>query len=69
MEAQDWISPSEAAISLNLSGQYIRQLMRKGKLRHIWTSLGRLIDPESIEDFRAARVIDGRGRRHIENRG
>jgi hypothetical protein len=54
MEAEYWLSPSEAALSLGISGQYTRKLMRQGKLTHIWTSLGRLIDPSSIEEFRAS---------------
>jgi excisionase family DNA binding protein len=56
MEAELWLSPMEAARSLDVHVQYVRKLMRQGKLTHIWTSLGRLIDPASIDEFRASWV-------------
>jgi excisionase family DNA binding protein len=67
MEAETWLSPMEAARSLNVHVQYTRKLMRQGKLTHIWTSLGRLIDPNSIEEFRSSWVR--RKRQNPEDNG
>jgi len=62
MEAQDYLAPSEAARSLGVSSIYVRKLMVQGKLRYIRTALGRLVEPESIEEFRAARASNVRSR-------
>ena len=58
-----WISPSEAARRLGLSGDYVRDLCDAGRLRIQRTALGRLIHAESVERFRRereARLTDGK---------
>lgn len=51
----DGITTKEAARRLDLTPQRIRQLMKAGKLTHIQTPLGRLIDPLALERFQVQR--------------
>ncbi len=44
-----WLSPSEAGRVLGTSGQWVKQLARRGKLRGVETSLGLLVDPDDVE--------------------
>ncbi len=44
-----WLSPSEAGRVLGTSGQWVKQLARRGKLRGVETSLGWLVDPDDVE--------------------
>jgi excisionase family DNA binding protein len=70
MEASTYLAPSEAARSLGVSAVYVRKLMEQGKLRFVWTSLGRLVEPQSIEEVRSARAVSSRTRRpHSANVG
>jgi excisionase family DNA binding protein len=70
MEQNTWLSPSEAARSLNISSEYIRKLCLQGKLAYVLTSLGRLIDPESVETFRASWLPRNRaGHTAVESNG
>jgi len=58
-----WISSSEAARRLKLSGDYVRDLCDAGRLRVQRTALGRLIHAASVERFRRereARQTDGK---------
>lgn len=48
-EIATWLSPSEAGRVLGTSGQWVKQLARRGKLRGVETSLGWLVDPEDAE--------------------
>jgi len=63
MEATTYLAPSEAARSLGVSAVYIRKLMAQGKLRYVWTSLGRLVEPASVEEVRVVRAASPRTRR------
>jgi hypothetical protein len=44
-----WLSPSEAGRVLGTTGQWVKQLARRGKLRGVETSLGWLVDPDDVE--------------------
>jgi excisionase family DNA binding protein len=67
---QDWLSPSEAARNLNISSEQVRKLMRQGKLTYIWTSLGRLIQPESIDAFKSTWIPrSNAGRKAVATNG
>lgn len=48
-EVATWLSPSEAGRVLGTSGQWVKQLARRGELRGIETSLGWLVDPGDVE--------------------
>ncbi|MGH3089545.1 MAG: hypothetical protein ACRDSJ_19830 [Rubrobacteraceae bacterium] len=48
-EVANWLSTSEAGRVLGTSGQWVKQLARRGKLRGVETSLGWLVDPEDVE--------------------
>ncbi len=51
-----WLSPSEAGRVLGTSGQWVKQLARRGKLRGVETSLGWLIDPDDVERLASERL-------------
>lgn len=60
-----WITPSQAARRMKVSAQLVGWLCRKGRLEHVVTPLGRLIDPESVEQLvkeRETREARKRGR-------
>lgn len=48
-EVATWLAPSEAGQILGTSGQWVKQLARRGKLRGVETSLGWLVDPDDVE--------------------
>jgi hypothetical protein len=48
-EIANWLAPSQAGRVLGTSGQWVKQLARRGKLRGIETSLGWLVDPDDVE--------------------
>jgi|SRR5215211_5566892 len=48
-EVGTWLAPSEAGEFLGTSGQWVKQLARRGKLRGVETSLGWLVDPHDVE--------------------
>lgn len=56
----DLLSVSEAAQRLHLSAQRVRVLADLGRLPCVWTSLGRLFEPEVVEQFAATRGPFGR---------
>lgn len=47
----EWLTPAQAANRLGISGQRVRQLLDAGRLNHIRTPLGRLVDPRDVETF------------------
>lgn len=49
MNMERWLSPAEAGKRLGCSSQNVVRLCKNGTLRFVWTQLGRLIDPESVE--------------------
>jgi excisionase family DNA binding protein len=55
LEVQEWLSPSEAARELGVTPLRVRQLLSEGRLSHVRTSLGRLLDPADVERLRAER--------------
>lgn len=55
-EVANWLSPSEAGRVLGTSGQWVKQLARRGQLRGVETSLGWLIDPHDAERLAGERL-------------
>ena len=55
-EVASWLSPSEAGRVLGTSGQWVKQLARRGKLRGVETSLGWLVDPDDVERLASERL-------------
>ncbi len=55
-EVATWLSPSEAGRVLGNSGQWVKQLARRGKLRGVETSLGWLVDPDDVERLASERL-------------
>jgi excisionase family DNA binding protein len=50
-----WITPHEAAVILRCTPANVVRLANVGELRFHRTKLGRLIDPESVEELRIQR--------------
>ncbi len=48
-----YLAPVEAAEQLNVTTEWIRQLMRRDELAYKETPLGRLISQESLDSYRA----------------
>jgi len=48
-EVENYLSPSEAGRILGTSGQWVKQLARRGELEGVETALGWLIEPRSVE--------------------
>lgn len=55
-EIATWLSPSEAGRVLGTSGQWVKELARRGKLRGVETSLGWLVDPDDVERLASERL-------------
>lgn len=53
-----WLSPSQAALRLERSAQWVRDLADRGVLNAVRTPLGRLIDPASIDAMLRNRKIN-----------
>ena len=63
-DIENYLTPSEAGSVLGTSGNWAKQLVRRGELEGIETHLGWLIEPESVAraaDIRAAKAA-GRAR-------
>lgn len=61
LEAQaEWLTPAQTANKLGVSGQRVRQLLDAGRLNHVKTPLGRLVDPEDVETLARQRKEGGR---------
>jgi excisionase family DNA binding protein len=63
-ELVDLLTTSQVARLLKVSDQWVRTLLRNGRLAHVATPLGRLIPREAVE--RLARERRGRRRQRIE---
>ena len=48
-DVENYLSPSEAGSVLGTSGNWVKQLARRGDLEGVETHLGWLIEPESVE--------------------
>ena len=55
-----WLTTSQAARRMERSAKWTRQLAERGALRSVQTALGRLIDPESVDELRRARDAGSR---------
>lgn len=55
-DVEDYLSPSEAGQILGTSGQWVKQLARRGELTGVETSLGWLIEPSSVERLASKRL-------------
>lgn len=60
MQSADWITPSQAAVLLKCSPQWVRELADKGIIGMQRTPLGRLISRHDVER-RAASQDEGEG--------
>jgi hypothetical protein len=56
------LGPSDAGRQLGVTGQWVRQLVERGELKGIKTSLGTLVDRRDVERLAAERQAKGRGR-------
>jgi hypothetical protein len=61
-DVENYLSPSEAGEILGTSGQWIKQLARRGELDAVETHLGWLIEPASVERLADRRVKKAEGR-------
>ena len=55
MEQLDWLSPAQAATSRGVTPFRVRQLLSAGRIAHVRTALGRLVDPADVERLAAER--------------
>jgi hypothetical protein len=55
----EWLSPSQAARRLDISSNWVRKLSDRGTLRSVGTTLGRLINPSSVDELVRARQQRG----------
>jgi excisionase family DNA binding protein len=53
--AEDLIGPSEAARALGCSPQWVKQLVRRGELAGIKTSIGTVVRRRAVEQFAETR--------------
>jgi hypothetical protein len=61
-DVENYLSPSEAGEILGTSGQWVKQLARRGELEAVETHLGWLIEPGSVERLADRRVLKAEGR-------
>ncbi|MDQ3386931.1 MAG: hypothetical protein M3475_04910 [Actinomycetota bacterium] len=55
-DVENYLSPSEAGYVLGTSGNWVKQLVRRGELEGVETHLGWLIAPESVVQAANARA-------------
>lgn len=55
-DVENYLTPSEAGRVLGTSGNWVKQLVRRGELEGVETHLGWLIEPESVARAANARV-------------
>jgi hypothetical protein len=55
-DVEDYLTPSEAGRVLGTSGQWVKQLARRGELYGVETHLGWLIEPESVKRLAGKRL-------------
>jgi len=56
-----WLTTSQAARRMEVSANWTRTLAERGTLRSVQTALGRLIDPQSVNELIRTRNTDPRG--------
>ncbi len=56
-----WLTTSQAARRMEVSANWTRTLAERGTLRSVQTALGRLIDPQSVNELVRARAAGSRG--------
>jgi hypothetical protein len=56
LEAQDWLSPSQAARRLDRSVSRVRQMVVEGQLAYVRTPLGKLIAASDVDRLAAERA-------------
>ena len=61
-DVENYLSPSEAGEIIGTSGQWVKQLARRGELDAVETHLGWLIEPGSVERLADRRVKKAEGR-------
>ena len=61
-DVENYLSPSEAGRALGTSGQWVKQLARRGQLDGVETALGWLIEPESVERLANERLAKAEGK-------
>lgn len=54
-DAMQMLTSRQAAVSLGVSRRRVQALLKAERLRFQQTPLGRLIDPTSVEEYRAQR--------------
>lgn len=55
---ETWLSPAQAASRLGVGPERVRQLARAGRVAYVFTPLGRLLDPASVERLVAERRMN-----------
>lgn len=55
-DVEDYLTPSEAGRILGTSGQWVKQLARRGELYGVETHLGWLIEPGSVKRLASKRL-------------
>ena len=61
-DVENYLTPSEAGRFLGTSGQWVKQLARRGDLQGVETRLGWLIEPGSLERLADERVRRAEGK-------
>ncbi len=57
-DVENYLAPSEAGSILGTSGNWVKQLVRRGDLEGVETHLGWLIEPESVERLANERLAN-----------
>lgn len=58
-EMSSWIGTSEVARRLGVSISWVNELAKRNEIEHVSTTLGRLFDPDSVEELRKRREDAG----------
>lgn len=61
-DVENYLTPSEAGSVLRTSGNWVKQLVRRGDLEGVETHLGWLINPESVERLARERLEEAESR-------
>ena len=56
-----WLTPTQASHLLDCSPEWVRILVKSGRLRGVVTGLGLLVDPRDLDRLRAERDRHGDG--------
>lgn len=57
-DVENYLTPSEAGRLLGTSGNWVKQLVRRGELQGVETHLGWLIEPESVQRLANKRLAN-----------